>query len=56
MPRYQPWLAVAKEEPLNNPLAKEFINNQHLGAASSVNTALKMLQRNELVIKEDGRY
>ncbi|MEK0337980.1 MAG: hypothetical protein QQN41_11160, partial [Nitrosopumilus sp.] len=49
-------LAIALEEPLENPLSKEFINKHHLGAASSVSTALKMLQNNELVIKEDQRF
>ncbi len=48
--------AIAKEEPLVNPLSKEFINRYHLGATSSVNTALKMLQRNELVIEEEGTF
>lgn len=49
-------LAIAKEEPLSNPLSKGFINKYFLGAASSVNTALKMLQKNELVIEDDGKY
>ena len=49
-------MAVAKDEPLINPLSKEFINNYHLGATSSVNTALRMLQKNELVIEDEGSY
>ena len=48
--------AIAKEEPLVNPLSKEFINRYHMGATSSVSTALRMLQKNELVIEEDGTY
>lgn len=48
--------AIAKEEPLQNPLSKEFINKYQLGAASTVNTALKSLQKQELVIEEGGVY
>jgi hypothetical protein len=48
--------AVAHEEPLKNPLSKDFIRKHDLGAASSVSTALNMLQRNELVIMEEGNY
>ncbi len=49
-------LAVAKEEPLVNPLANEFINRNKLGAASSVSTALKMLAKNELVIIDENKF
>ncbi|MBL7111161.1 MAG: hypothetical protein ISS19_04390 [Bacteroidales bacterium] len=49
-------LAVAKEEPLVSPLANEFINRHQLGAASSVSTALKKLEKNELVIIDDDKY
>ncbi len=48
-------LAVAKEEPLESPLANKFINRNQLGAASSVSTALKMLLKKEFVIV-DGDY
>lgn len=47
-------VAVAKEEPLVNPLSKEFVQKHHQGAVSSVSTALKMLQKNELIIEEEG--
>ncbi|MFH1322126.1 MAG: ATP-binding protein [Bacteroidota bacterium] len=49
-------LAIAKEEPLSNPTSKEFIARHHLGASSSVDTALKKLEKSELVIKDDGAY
>jgi len=49
-------LAIAKEEPLVNPLSKDFVNNHKLGAVSSVSTALTRLQKNELVIEEEGSY
>lgn len=48
--------AVACEEPLENPLSKDFIRKYDLGASSSVSTALEMLQRNELVIGENGAF
>lgn len=48
--------AIAKEEPLQNPLSKEFITKHSLGAASTVSTALKALERLELVIKDEGKY
>lgn len=49
-------LAVAKEEPLSSPLANDFISRYQLGAASSVSTALKMLEKNELVIIDEDNY
>jgi hypothetical protein len=48
--------AVAKEEPLENPLSQAFISKYELGAPSSVNTALKKLQQSELIINEQGSY
>ncbi len=48
--------AVAAEEPLQNPLSKEFIQKHNLGAASSVQSALKALQKKELLIEENGYY
>ncbi|WP_268034766.1 AAA family ATPase [Algoriphagus sp. PAP.12] len=48
--------AVAKEEPLINPFSKEFIQNHNLGAVSSVRTALKALEKSELIIKDEDRY
>lgn len=48
--------AVAKEEPARNPLSQQFIAKYRLGAASSVSSALTMLQKKELVIKDDGYY
>ncbi|MCC5908616.1 MAG: hypothetical protein JJU13_20525 [Balneolaceae bacterium] len=45
--------AIAKEEPLYNPLQSEFIHKYRLGATSSVNTALKSLKKKELVIRDD---
>lgn len=48
--------AIAREEWVANPLSNKFIHTYGLGAASSVKTALTMLQKNELVIKETAGY
>ena len=48
--------AIAKEEPLQNPLSKDFLTKHNLGAASTVSTALKALERLELVVKDEGNY
>jgi len=48
--------ATAKEEPLLSPLNKDFLTKHRLGAASSVSTALKALQKQELVVLDDGAY
>jgi hypothetical protein len=48
--------AVAKAEPLHNPLRKDFLLKYRLGAASSVSTALKALQKSEMVVVDDGAY
>jgi AAA+ ATPase superfamily predicted ATPase len=48
--------AVAKEEPLRNPLSKDFIGKHDLGAPSSVSTALGMLKKHEIIIQEDEAF
>ncbi|MFD2199980.1 AAA family ATPase [Shivajiella indica] len=48
--------AIAKEEPLFNPMSSEFLIKHQLGAASTVSTALKSLQKQELVFEEDGGF
>lgn len=48
-------VALAKDEPVANPLGHEFVSKYKLGATSSVSTALKALQRMEMVI-EEGEY
>lgn len=48
--------AIAKEEPLSNPFSKEFIGKHQLGAASSVRTAIKALEKQEIVIYNEGAY
>ncbi len=48
--------AIANEEPLKNPLSKDFIKNHSLGATSSVQSAVKALQKKEIVIYDDEKY
>jgi AAA+ ATPase superfamily predicted ATPase len=48
--------AVARDEPAENPLSKNFLTRHQLGAASSVSTALNMLMKNEILIKEENAY
>jgi len=48
--------AIANEEPLKNPLSKDFVRNHSLGATSSVQTALKALQKKEIVIIDNDNY
>lgn len=48
--------AIAKDEPASAVLSADFTNRHNLGAASSINTALKMLMDHELIIFEDNTY
>ena len=48
--------ATAREEPLQNPLSRDFLQKHNLGAASTVSTALKALEKLELVVKDEGNY
>jgi len=49
--------AIAKEEPLYNPLSKDFVHKHGLGAVSTVSTALKALEKLGLIIQEsDGAF
>ncbi len=48
--------AIASEEYVTNPMAKDFLGKYSLGAASSVSTALNMLVEKDFVLKEDNRY
>jgi uncharacterized protein len=47
-------VAIAKEEQIENPHSKAFIQTHNLGTPSSVSTALKKLINTELVIKKQG--
>ncbi len=54
--QWQVLKAISKEGKVSNPLSKEFLTKHHLGAASSVNTALKSLSDKELLAWEEGEY
>lgn len=48
--------SIGKEEPLINPMGKDFISKYGLGTPSTVSSALKTLIKKELVIEEMGTY
>lgn len=48
--------AIAREEYVANPLSKDFIGKHHLGAASSVSTALNNFLEKDFVLKEHDEY
>lgn len=49
-------VSIAKDEIVKNPLAKEFISRHQLGAASSVSSALKMLEKKEFILRTQDGY
>lgn len=54
--QWQVLKAIAKEEKVANPQAKEFLQRHNLGAASSVSTAIKSLSDKEVLVWEEGVY
>ncbi|MDG5767660.1 ATP-binding protein [Balneolales bacterium ANBcel1] len=55
--QWQALVAIAKGEPVTNPLSKEFVQGQGLGATSTLAASLKALQEKELIIQDyDGYY
>ncbi|MCB0482034.1 MAG: ATP-binding protein [Flavobacteriales bacterium] len=48
--------AIAKEGLVTNPMSREFGSKHKLGAASTVNSALKMLVEKEIVVANDEGY
>lgn len=48
--------AIAKEEPLYNPLSRDFIEKYQLGATSTVSSAIKALHKLEMVIVDEEAY
>jgi AAA+ ATPase superfamily predicted ATPase len=49
-------VALARYEDVTNPLSQEFLNQNALGAASSVSAALRTLEKKDFVIYENNRY
>lgn len=48
--------AVAIEEPLTNPLSKDVLLRNQLGAASTVSSALKQLKEKEFIVRDEEAY
>lgn len=48
--------ALARAEETENPQSKDFLISNDLGAASSVNAALRSLMKKDFVIYEHGKY
>ena len=48
--------AIAKEENVRQAFSQSFINRYHLGATSTVKSALKVLVEKELVLDALGAY
>ena len=48
--------AIAREGRVKNPLSSKFLKSNNLKAASSVGTALKMLQSKEIVVRDGDAY
>lgn len=49
-------IAIGRGGRVKNPLSSKFMKSNNLKAASSVNTALKMLQTKEIVVRDDDAY
>lgn len=49
-------VALAKSERVTNPLSQDFLNQNSLGAASSVSAALRTLEKKDFVIYENRYY
>lgn len=54
--QWQVLRAIAKSEPVKSPHSRAFIDSNQLGAVSSVSTALNMLIKKEIVIKDNDVY
>lgn len=53
------WLllkAIAKEGEASEITSKDFIRRHSLGSASSISTAIKSLEKKEIVFRENGKY
>ena len=48
--------AIANEKSVQQVLAQSFISRHHLGATSSIRSALKALMEKELVLEAQGNY
>ena len=48
--------AIAKEGKAQNITSAKFVQKYHLNSASSVQAAIKLLLKNEIITQEDGYY
>lgn len=48
--------AIAKEGVACNVTSAKFVKRYNLGSASSVQSAIKLLLKNDFITHEDGRY
>lgn len=49
-------IAIAQENRVEKPTAKEFLSAYNLGSSSTVNSAIKVLEQKEIIYKENNAY
>jgi len=49
-------IAIANENGVAQPTSKEFLSTYHLGSASTINSALKVLEQKEMIYHENDIY
>jgi len=49
-------IAIAKEDEVKQPTAKDFLTKYRLGSASTINSALKALENKEMIYFENDQY
>jgi SOS-response transcriptional repressor LexA len=49
-------VAIAREDEVKQPTAKDFLTKYQLGSASTINSALKALENKEMIYFENDQY
>jgi len=49
-------IAIAKENKVEKPTAKDFLTKHHLGSSSTVNSAIKVLEQKEIIYYEQNAW
>jgi len=49
-------IAIAKEDGVSQPTAKDFLAKYKLGSSSTINSALKVLEQKEIIYNENNTY
>lgn len=49
-------IAIAKENGVEKPTAKDFLKTYNLGSSSTINSAIKVLEQKEIIYKENKVY